>query len=324
MQRREVLIASLALALSLCGASEGVEMSINATTTYHSIPIEGVQIFYREAGPASGPTILLLHGFPTSSRMFATLMPLLADRYHLVAPDYPGFGHTDAPDPQHFAYTFDHLADVIDRFSQALQLQRYALFLQDYGGPVGFRLALAHPERVVALIIQNAVAHEEGLGPLWETRRAYWRDRGANEEKVRANFMSLEATRLRHIGSSPHPERYDPDTWTDEFAFLSRPGQARIQSDLFFDYRTNLASYPRWQAYLREHLPPTLVLWGQYDPSFTIAGAGAYRRDLPEAEIHLLEAGHFAMDEAVDEIAILTRQFLERQLATEATPSSPK
>jgi pimeloyl-ACP methyl ester carboxylesterase len=256
--------------------------------------------------------------------MFATLMPLLADRYHLVAPDYPGFGHTDAPDPQHFAYTFDHLADVIDRFSQALQLQRYALFLQDYGGPVGFRLALAHPERVVALIIQNAVAHEEGLGPLWETRRAYWRDRGANEEKVRANFMSLEATRLRHIGSSPHPERYDPDTWTDEFAFLSRPGQARIQSDLFFDYRTNLASYPRWQAYLREHLPPTLVLWGQYDPSFTIAGAGAYRRDLPEAEIHLLEAGHFAMDEAVDEIAILTRQFLERQLATEATPSSPK
>jgi pimeloyl-ACP methyl ester carboxylesterase len=324
MHGRTVFTAALALALSLCSASQGVEMSTNTTTTYHSILIEGVQIFYREAGPASAPTILLLHGFPSSSRMFATLMPLLADRYHLIAPDYPGFGHSDAPDPQHFAYTFDHLADVIDRFSQSLKLQRYVLFMQDYGGPVGFRLALAHPERAVALIIQNAVAHEEGLGPLWEARRAYWRDRSANEERLRANLISFEATRQRHVGSSPHPERYDPDTWTDEFAFLSRPGQVQIQSDLFFDYRTNVASYPRWQAYLRAHLPPTLVLWGKYDPSFTIAGGSAYGRDVPDAEIHVLDAGHFATDESVDEIAILTRQFLERQHVKEATQRWPK
>jgi pimeloyl-ACP methyl ester carboxylesterase len=196
--------------------------------------------------------------------------------------------------------------------------------MQDYGGPVGFRLALAHPERVVALVIQNAVAHEEALGPLWEARKEYWRDRSANEQRLRANLTSFETTRQRHIGTSPHPERYDPDTWTDEFSFLSRPGQAEIQSDLFFDYRTNVASYPRWQAYLREHVPPTLVLWGKYDPSFTTAGAAAYGRDVPDAEIHLLDAGRFAMDESVDEIAILTRQFLERQRVSEATQSRPK
>ena len=192
----------------------------------------------------------------------------------------------------------------------ALNLHRYVLFMQDYGGPVGFRLALAHPERVQALIIQNAVAHEEGLSPLWETRRAFWRDRAAYEDRLRANFTSLEATKQRHLGTSPHPERYDPDSWTDEYAFLSRPGQAAIQSNLFYDYRTNVEDYPRWQEYLRKHQPPTLVLWGKYDASFTVAGATAYGRDLPDAEIHILDAGHFAMDEALDEIADLARRFL--------------
>ncbi len=285
-------------------------MSTSATTTYHSVSIEGTRLFYREAGPRHAPVVLRLHGFPSSSRMFAALIPLLADRYHLVAPDYPGFGHSDAPDPEHFAYTFDHIAALIERLTEMLGLGRYALFVQDYGGPVGFRLALAHPERVTALVIQNAVAHEEGLGSLWEIRRAYWQDRAAHEAKLRENWISLEATRLRHLGSSPHPERYDPDTWTDEFAFLSRPGQAAIQAELFYDYRTNVASYPRWQEYLRTQRPPTLVVWGKYDPSFTVAGATAYGRDVPDAEIHVLEAGHFAMDEAVDEIAALTRRFL--------------
>ncbi len=280
------------------------------TTTYRSLPIDGIKIFYREAGPRDAPVILLLHGFPSSSRMYAGLIALLADRYRLIAPDYPGFGHSDAPDPRQFAYTFDHLASITNQLTAALGLERYTLFLQDYGGPVGFRLALAHPERVQALIIQNAVAHEEGLGPLWETRRAFWRDRAANEERLRANFTSLEATRQRHLGTSPHPERYDPDSWTDEFAFLSRPGMTAIQSDLFYDYRTNVASYPRWQAWLREHRPPTLVLWGKYDASFTVAGATAFGRDVPGAEIHLLDAGHFAMDEKLDEVAALTRQFL--------------
>jgi pimeloyl-ACP methyl ester carboxylesterase len=237
------------------------------TTTYHSIPIDGVQVFYREAGPAEAPVILLLHGFPSSSRMYAALMPLLADRYHLIAPDYPGFGHSGAPDPQAFAYTFDRLAEIMDALMGALNLRRYVLFMQDYGGPVGFRLALAHPERVRALVIQNAVAHEEGLGPLWETLRAFWQDRAAYEDKLRANFTSLKATKQRHLGTSPHPERYDPDSWTDEYAFLSRPSQAAIQSDLFYDYRTNVESYPKRQAYLRERQPPTLVLWGKYDIS---------------------------------------------------------
>ena len=279
-------------------------------TDHRTVTVDGLTIFYREAGPRDAPALLLLHGFPSSSRMYQPLLTRLADRYHLVAPDYPGFGHSDAPEPAAFAYTFDHLAAVMDRFTQALGLTRYVLFVQDYGGPVGFRLALAHPERVLALVVQNAVAHEAGLGPLWDARRAYWADRTTNEANLRANFLSLETTRARHLGTSPHPERYDPDLWTDEFAFLSRPGQIEIQSDLFYDYRTNVASYPVWQAWLRAHRPATLVLWGRYDPSFAVAGAEAYRRDLPEAEIHLLDAGHFALDEAPDEIATLTGRFL--------------
>ena len=288
----------------------------HATTTYRTVAVDGVGIFYREAGPKDAPTLLLLHGFPSSSRMFDTLIPLLADRYHLVAPDYPGFGHSDAPPPERFAYTFDHLAAVIDDFTRALGLDRYALFLQDYGGPIGFRLALAHPERVGALVIQNAVAHEVGLDDkLWAPRRDYWRDRAGHEAAVRANFISADATRLRHVGTSPRPERYDPDLWTDELAFLTRPGEERIQLDLFYDYQSNVAAYPRWQAYLRQHRPPTLVVWGRYDPSFTTAGAEAYGRDVPDAEIHLLDAGHFALDEATDAIAGYIRDFLGRKLA---------
>jgi len=277
---------------------------------YRSTVLDGLSIFYREAGPADAPTVLMLHGFPSSSRMYEPLFARLADRYHLIAPDYPGFGHSDAPPATQFNYSFDHLAEVMQRFCEALGLKRYALFMQDYGGPVGFRVALAHPERVAAMIVQNAVAHEQGLGPLWVTRRAYWADRVANEAALRANLMSLDAARQRHVGSSPHPELYDPDLWTDEFAFLSRAGQDQIQSDLFYDYRNNVASYPRWQQWLREHKPPLLVTWGSYDPSFTLAGAQAYGDDVPNAQIHLLPAGHFALDEAPDEVARLTREFL--------------
>jgi pimeloyl-ACP methyl ester carboxylesterase len=281
-------------------------------TTYRTVTVNGLRIFYREAGPEDAPVVLALHGFPSSSRMYDKLLSRLSDRYRVIAPDYPGFGHSDAPPPAAFAYTFDHLAEVIDGFAQALGLERYTLFMQDYGGPVGFRLAVRHPERVEALIVQNAVAHEQGLGPLWDARKAYWADRGANEAKLQANFLSTEATRLRHVGSSPHPELYDPDLWTDELAFLSRPGQDRLQSDLFYDYRTNVASYPQWQAWLRQHQPPLLVLWGVYDPSFMAAGAEAYRGDVADAEIHLLKAGHFALDEAPDEVTALTRAFLEK------------
>lgn len=282
---------------------------------FRSVSVGGVKVFYREAGPRDAPTVLLLHGFPSSSRMYMTLMPLLADRYHVVAPDYPGFGHSDAPAPSEFAYTFDHLAEVIEAFTTQLQLARYTLYLQDYGGPVGMRLALSHPERVEALVIQNAVAHDEGLSPLWEARRAFFTDRSAHEERVRQNLVSPEATRQRHLGSSPHPERIDPDSWTDELAFLQRPGMGQLQLELFYDYRTNLENYPKWQQYLTAQKPNILVLWGKYDPSFTVAGATAYAKDVADAEVHLLEAGHFALDERPEEIAALMRRFLDEKVS---------
>jgi pimeloyl-ACP methyl ester carboxylesterase len=281
-----------------------------AATSYRSIDVNGVSIFFREAGDWDAPTVLLLHGFPSSSRMYEPLFDRLADTFHLVAPDYPGFGHSDAPEPAAFDYTFDNLTRVIDRFTELVGIDRYSLFLQDYGGPVGFRLALAHPDRLAALVIQNAVAHEDGLGPLWKTRRDFWADRAANEDSLRANFLSFEATRQRHLGTSPNPSLYDPDLWTDEYAFLSRPGQADIQMDLFYDYQTNVASYPTWQEWLRRHQPPLLVLWGRFDPSFQVQEAEAYRRDVPSAEIHILDAGHFALDEQPDTVATLTRSFL--------------
>jgi pimeloyl-ACP methyl ester carboxylesterase len=278
--------------------------------TFHEQIIDGHKIFYRQAGPKSAPTLLLLHGFPSSSRMWDRLIPHLADRYHIIAPDYPGFGHSDAPSPDRFSYTFDNLASNIDKLTEQLNLQSYVLVMQDYGGPIGFRLALAHPERVRAMIVQNAAAHDEALGPLWNARKAFWQDPEPNTATLQANFLSLEATRLRHIGKTPHPERYDPDTWTDELAFLSRPGQAEIQTALFYDYRTNVAAYPLWQAWLQQWKPPLLVVWGRYDPSFEVAGAAAYQRDVPRAELVLLDAGHFALDEAPDKVARLVGDFL--------------
>src|SRR5881409_1383490 len=199
-------------------------------TFYRTIQIAGLSIFYREAGPKDAPTLLLLHGLPSSSRMFEPLFARLSDRYHLVAPDYPGFGHSDWPDPKHFAYTFDHYAEIMNHFTEALGLSRYTLYMQDYGGPVGFRMALAHPDRIEALIVQDAVAHNEGLGASWKTRRAFWADRAANESALRTNLLSLATKRTRHIGNDPNVDGYDPDLWTDEFAFLNQPGQADIRA----------------------------------------------------------------------------------------------
>ena len=306
-----LLTLPAAIACMTVQASAQDLRSSRRSISYHTVEINGLKIFYREAGLPDAPTVLMLHGFPSSSRMWEPLLPLLADKYHLIAPDYPGFGSSDAPSSSSFTYTFDNLANVVDELTVKLGITNYVLFMQDYGGPVGFRLALAHPERVRAIIIQNAVSHEQGLSPLWDARRKYWADPVHELANLKANFTSLEATRLRHVGSSPRPERYDPDTWTDEFAFLSRPGQADIQATLFLDYRTNVASYPLWQKWLREVQPPTLVVWGKYDPSFTVAGATAYGDDVPKAAIHFLDAGHFALDEATDEIASLVRNFLE-------------
>jgi pimeloyl-ACP methyl ester carboxylesterase len=270
-----------------------------------------VRVFYREAGPKNAPTLVLLHGFPSSSVQYATLIPLLSAHYHLIAPDYPGFGQSDAPSPSVYAYTFDQLARTTNALLEHLNIDRYALYVQDYGGPVGFRIMQAHPDRIAALIVQNANSYPEGLGRKWTDIARYWEDREAHPE-VFDQFVSLASTRDRHLAGSPNPERYDPHVWLDEYALLSRPGQQQIQADLLYDYRTNVALYPQWQAWLKAHQPPTLVIWGRYDPSFIVPGALAYRQDLPDAEIHILDAGHFATDEQVDTIAQLVLSFLER------------
>ena len=294
----------------LLAQTQRKEVTMEHPTAYRSIQVDGLSIHYREAGTANAPTILLLHGLPSSSRMFEPLFARLPDRYHLVAPDYPGFGHSDWPDPKKFAYTFDHLAEVMNHFTEALGLKRYTLYMQDYGGPVGFRMVLAHPERAEALIVQDAVSHNEGLGENWKTRRAFWADRPAYESALRANLLSLATTRTRHLGDDPNVERYDPDLWTDEFAFLNQPGQADIQSDLFYDYRTNVDSYPKWQAWMREKQPRLLVIWGKHDLSFDLGEPERYRKDVPNAQVHVLDASHFALDTAADEIAALVADFV--------------
>ena len=243
--------------------------------------------------------------------MFQPLLTRLSDKYHLVAPDYPGFGHSDWPDPKQFNYTFDHIATIMENFTEVLGLSRYTLYMQDYGGPVGFRMALAHPERVQALIVQDAVAHNEGLGANWATRRAFWADRPVYEDKLRTNLLSLATTKTRHVGDDPNVELYDPDLWTDEYAFLNAPGQAQIQSDLFYDYRTNVEAYPKWQAWMQKTQPRLLVLWGKHDMSFDLSEPERYRNDVPKAEVHVLDAGHFALDTKADEIAQLVGDFMK-------------
>ena len=309
---RVALVTSVVLASFLLPARvEGKEPPVEHPTVYRTAQIDGLSIFYREAGPKDAPTLLLLHGLPSSSRMFEPLFTRLSDRYHLIAPDYPGFGHSDWPDPKAFAYTFDHLAATMNHFTESLGLSHYTLYMQDYGGPVGFRMALAHPERIEGLIVQDAVAHNEGLGANWKTRRAYWADRAANESALRTNLLSLETTRTRHLGSDPIVERYDPDLWMDEYWFLNQPGQADIQSDLFYDYRANVAAYPKWQAWMREKQPRLLVLWGKYELSFDSSEPEAYRRDVSNAEVHILDGGHFALDTAADAVAGFVRGFVD-------------
>jgi pimeloyl-ACP methyl ester carboxylesterase len=316
--------ARSALIVSLCLAFATLPSLADEAVTYHSVKVDGLDIFYREAGPSNGPTMLFLHGFPSSSRMYEPFLHSgLNAKYHLVAPDYPGFGHSSWPAPKTFNYTFDHLSTVMLDFADQLHLGRYTLYVQDYGGPVGFRMAVKHPEQVEAIIVQNAVIHEVGLSKLWVARRAFFADRSAHEAALRKKFLSLDTTRERHLGSSPHPERIDPDSWQQEFYFLNQPGQADIQSDLFYDYRTNIESYPIWQKWLRDHQPPLLVMWGQYDPSFTVAGAEAFKKEVPTAEVDILDAGHFAMDEQPNQMIQLMQTFLDRQQRTSPISPSP-
>jgi pimeloyl-ACP methyl ester carboxylesterase len=282
------------------------------TTTYNTANVNGTRIFYREAGPKDAPVVLLLHGYPSSSRMFEPLLPLLGKHYRLIAPDYPGFGLSQAADRSEYEYKFEHLAQTMCQFTDVLGLQQYSLYMQDYGGPVGFRMALARSERVQALIIQNAVVHEEGLTPAWDLRRSYWNNRAEYEAKIREGMASVQAGMARHIGGRPNPERFNPDLWLDEIAFLKRPGMEAIQLDLAYDYQTNVNSYPQWQAYLRERRPNTLVLWGIHDPIFSVDGAHSILREQADAEVHLLEAGHFAIDDCPDEIAARVQSFFTK------------
>jgi len=306
-----IFIAAFALLTIHCTARAVPLESTSASTTYHRVTVDGVRLFYREAGPKGAPTIVLLHGFPSSSREFDSLIPLLAGRFHLVAPDFPGFGQSEAPPPSTYTYTFEQLAKTTNHFIEQLGIGKYSLYLHDYGGPVGFRIMMQHPERLQSLIVQNANAYQEGLGAKWAGIARYWADPKGHPEVVDA-FTSLAAAEQRHTLGTSHPERYNPDTWTDEFAHLSLPGQHEIQAQLLYDYQNNIASYPAWQAWLREHEPPTLVVWGRNDPSFIAKGAEAFARDVPHAQIHLLDAGHFALDEQTDEIARLIIQFLSR------------
>ena len=279
-------------------------------TRYRTVTVDGLKIFYREAGRPDAPALLLLHGYPSSSRMFEPLLARLARDCRAIAPDYPGFGHSDAPERGSYTYSFDALGAAMLGFTDALGLARYSLYLQDYGGPVGFRVALARPERVRALIVQNAVIHEEGLTPLWEPRRAYWAERAPNEARIREGLASVQAGIARHVGSRPNLETFDPDLWMDEIAYLRRPGVDAIQLDLIYDYQSNLRAYPEWQAYLRERRPPLLIPWGIHDPIFSTQGAQAMRREQPAAELYLLDAGHFAANDCPDDIAAYVRAFL--------------
>ncbi|QPF75996.1 alpha/beta hydrolase [Roseateles sp. DAIF2] len=281
---------------------------------YRSLSIDGVELFYREAGPAQGPVLLLLHGFPTSSHMFRELIPRLATKYRVIAPDYPGFGHSAMPPRERFAYTFDNYAGLIGKLTEALGASKYSLYVMDYGAPVGYRLATRHPERVSALIVQNGNAYEEGIEGFWDPIKAYWKTGAAPEREALRWLTSIKATRWQYSNGVADASLLSPDAWTVDQALLDRPGNQEVQLDLFYDYRRNLPLYPVWQAYFRKHQPPTLVVWGKNDAIFVAAGAAPYKRDLPEAEIHLLDTGHFALETHGPQIAGLIDEFLARKL----------
>jgi pimeloyl-ACP methyl ester carboxylesterase len=280
------------------------------TINYRRADVDGFNIFFRQAGPASAPAILLLHGFPTSSHMFRDLIPQLADKFHVVAPDLPGFGQSDMPDRAKFNYTFDNIAKVIQRFTEVIGLGRFTVYVFDYGAPTGFRLAMWHPERITAIISQNGNAYDEGLSDGWNPIRAYWQDASeANRSALRA-FLAPETTVWQYTHGVADSTTVSPDGYSLDNFYLARPGADEVQLDLFGDYKSNVALYPQFQAYFRQHKPPLLAVWGKNDPFFLPPGAEAFRRDIPAAEVRFFDTGHFALETHCDEIAGLIRQFL--------------
>jgi len=302
---------------SLSAAPASPSVSIPVTVHYRTTVIDGVKVFYREAGPAHAPVVVLLHGFPTSSHMFRNLIPLLADRYHVIAPDYPGFGQSDAPDHSKFSYTFAHYADIVDTLLSQLGAKQYAMYVMDYGAPVGYRLALKHPERVTGLIVQNGNAYDEGIRDFWNPIKAYWGDGSVEHRNALSDLVSLGTTKFQYTDGVKDLSRISPDNWVIDQAGLDRPGNKDIQLDLFYDYRTNLPLYPKFQAFFRERKPPTLIVWGKNDKIFPAEGASPYLRDLPNAELHLIDTGHFALEDKLDEIGPLIRNFLDHKVANQ-------
>lgn len=312
------LMASSVLPVYQATAAETSTQAIQneRAVSYHTVVIDGVKVFYREAGPKNAPTVLLLHGFPTSSHMFRNLIPQLADRYHVIAPDYPGYGQSDQPAMDKFSYSFDNLAAVVDKLTTKIGLSNYALYVQDYGAPIGYRLAAAHPEKISAIVVQNGNAYQEGIdNPFWEPIKAYWKDKTeANAAKLRP-LLEIGATKWQYTEGFRDPARHvSPDTWVIDQAYLDRPGNKDIQVEMFYSYGTNPPLYPAWQAYFRKHQPPMLIVWGKNDKIFPAAGASPYLRDLPHAELHLLDSGHFALEEDGEEIGKLMHNFLDRKV----------
>lgn len=284
-----------------------------AKVSYRTAKVNGLDIFYREAGPKDAPTVLLLHGFPTSSHMFRNLIETLADEFHLVAPDYPGFGNSSMPSVDEFEYTFDNLSNVIEKFSEEIGLKRYTLYVQDYGAPVGFRLAVKHPDRVEGIVVQNGNAYTEGIdNDFWKPLKDYWNERTAEREKPLRGFLTRDATIWQYTHGVREKDAISPDNWNIDQPLLERPGNAEIQLALFNSYGSNPALYPKWQAYFREHQPPTLIVWGKNDQIFPPTGAEPYKRDLKNLEFHLLDTGHFALEEDGHKIADLMRNFLRK------------
>jgi pimeloyl-ACP methyl ester carboxylesterase len=284
-------------------------------TRHRTAVIDGINMFYREAGPADGPAVVLLHGFPTSSHMFRNLIPALADRYRVIAPDYPGFGQSGAPDRSSFAYTFDRFGELVDRLLDQLGATNYAMYVMDYGAPVAWRLALKHPDRITGLIVQNGNAYEEGLQEFWSPIKKYWDDNAEDSRNALRKLFSLETTKFQYTDGVSDTSRISPDNWTHDQPLLDRPGNNDIQLDIFYDYRTNLPLYPKVQEWLRQHRPPTLIVWGKNDVIFPADGAHPYKRDLSDLEFHLLDTGHFVLEDKADEVIPLIHDFLDRKVA---------
>ena len=288
---------------------------------YQTVKVDGVDVFYRDAGPKNAPVLLLLHGFPTSSHMFRDLIPRLADKYRVIAPDYPGFGYSGAPDHAKFSYTFEKYADIVDKLTRQIGISKYALYVMDYGAPVGYRLALKNPDRVTAFVVQNGNAYNEGIEKFWDPIKAYWKTHATKERDAIRFLMTFKATYWQYTNGVKDTSLVSPDAWTLDQALLDRPGNPEIQLDLFYDYRTNIPLYPQWQAYFRERKPPMLVVWGKNDEIFVAAGAAPYKRDVPNVEIHMFDTGHFALETNGPEIAKLIREFLGRAVPTPSHPS---